>query len=214
MKEGGSSLVPIVFIVLFLVGMGFVVDQMFFPKLSIGGPGSNQYSAVGTMKHLREMSAIFRQEDSDRNGIQDFWVADVSGLYRVLQADGRQIAKIEVPVAWADGRPIDPVADYIGSYLEVKETPWPKAGYYFRAMESDGNGIPYKQNTMGDKKTVALNAGKFAFCGYPATYEETGKYIFIVCEDGKIWAKDTGNNTPVLQWPAANPATVGWGNID
>ncbi|OHB74274.1 MAG: hypothetical protein A2Z34_03595, partial [Planctomycetes bacterium RBG_16_59_8] len=133
----------------------------------------NWKSAIGTLKHLREMNPIFRNEDSDRNGVNDFWTADVSGLYRVLDAAGNQIAKIEIPVARADGAPLSSLEGYIGSMIAT--SPQPKAGYYFRSMLLDEKGAPYNQNITRDGKTIALNTKKFAYCAYPAMYEETGK---------------------------------------
>lgn len=201
-------------IVLGLAVSVLVVDAIFhlgllFPTSPIK-KGSNEHSAIGGMMILREMSEIFKNEDSDRNGLPDYWVADVSGLYRVLNVAGNEIRKIDTPVALADARPIAPIAHYVGTPLAV--TPTPKAGYFFRAMERDENGTPYAKEKMGDGKTVALNRDKFAFCAYPATYLQTGRYTFIVNEKGTVWRKDL-SGLPLLQWPDEDPARDEWKKI-
>lgn len=181
------------------------------PSMS-GHARSNEKSAIGSIKMIREMSVIFRMEDCDRNAENDFWTGDVSGLYRILNAAGNSIAKIEIPLAMADAAPIAAAPGYVGALLTAK-SPVPKAGYFFRAMTTDETGNAYNKNMMGDGKTVALNTSKFAFCAYPALYGKTGKMTYIVSQEGTVWKKDTGGK-PVITWPAANPKTQGWGTID
>lgn len=189
-----------------------IVAAIAVPSLMKSQLAANEKSAIGSLKSIREMSVMFRVSDDDRNTINDYWTADVSGLYRVLNAAGTEICRIEIPLAMADGAPIAEIANYVGAPLA--KTPTPKAGYFFRAMTTDEDGKPYNQNSIYGTDTKALNNSKFAFCAYPAEYDNTGKNIYIVSQDGTIWRKDCGNNTPILTWPGDNPYKVGWLSID
>src|SRR5438093_367005 len=44
---------------------------------------SNERNASATLKSFASAEADFRANDRDNNRVNDFWVADVSGLYRV-----------------------------------------------------------------------------------------------------------------------------------
>ncbi len=68
-------------------------------------------------------------------------------------------------------------------------------GYYFRVLKSSG------VNTHGDAGSYLVN-GKmtrgFAFLAYPAEYRVSGVMSFLVDQDGIVYQKDLGRNTPAI----------------
>lgn len=63
----------------------------------------------------------------------------------------------------------------------------PRNGYYFRALDSD------------------RSPTKFAFCPYPADYDRSGKWTFVINEKRQFFRVDTGGK-PVTRW-APDPST-------
>jgi len=174
----------------------------------------NERNASATLKMLATAEADFRANDRDWNHVNDFWVADVSGLWRIF-ANGDAIKLIEMSVALADARPVIPV-DATGSLLSDGKTklqfvgkPAAKAGYQFAAIEKyqDENGAFVKYDQGKGRHTF-----KFGFCAYPSEYPAKGTSTFVVTEDNTIFRKDTGGKR-VEQWPA-DPAKDGWLRVD
>ena len=100
---------------------------------------AQRLAAMGTavraqLKELVMQQAMFRQNDPDGNGLQDFWVADVSGLARLRKGgDGEAIALIGPSVALADGRPCVPLdveGEFAGRKLTALGRPAAKRGYW------------------------------------------------------------------------------------
>src|SRR5436190_232031 len=56
---------------------------------------ANERSASSSLKTLATAEADFKANDRDGNGLKDFWVGDVSGLYRYTMTNGREIKLIE-----------------------------------------------------------------------------------------------------------------------
>src|SRR5262249_39129655 len=114
----------------------------FGAEMEKGALASNERNASVTLKTLATAEADFRANDRDENHVNDYWVADISGLYRV--DPGAAIKLIELATATADARPCVPLdkADTFpgapkqhASRLIKVEKPSPKAGYWFAAIE-------------------------------------------------------------------------------
>src|SRR5213592_4255451 len=73
------------------------------------GPASHvsneRCGAGGPLKTLTSAQADFRAGDRDANGVEDFWVKDVAGLYTTPGVDKQQIRLIELKLALADEHP-------------------------------------------------------------------------------------------------------------
>src|SRR6185369_10849461 len=100
---------------------------------------ANERNGAVTLKTLASAEADFRANDRDGNKANDFWVADVSGLWRVIVKDG-PLRLIEMGVALADARPAVPV-DATGALpsdpqtkLQLVGKAATKAGYSFAAI--------------------------------------------------------------------------------
>jgi hypothetical protein len=173
--------------------------------------GANERNASSSLKTLAAASADFRANDRDNNRINDFWVGDVSGLYRINPGDGG-IKLIEISIALADARPrapLDKSEVFAGSKLIALPSPGAtKAGYRYAAVpkyQEDGKDAPYHS---GDGRCPS----KFGFCSYPAEYGTAGKFTFLITEENTVWRKDTGGK-PVEVTPE-DPRAQGWSRLD
>ncbi|MHC4607170.1 MAG: DUF2950 family protein [Planctomycetota bacterium] len=160
-------------------------------------PGMNEFMAKEMFKALPSAQVDFRANERDGNGVYDFWVGDISGLYRCLGKDGKPIKLISEIVAQADARPLKEK----GLAKHLVEEPVPCSGYFFVALKNDQEGNPYDDGSR-------RNGGKFGIAIYPAKYGETGKRTFILNEENIIWSKDTGGKVPEA-FPA-DPLKEGW----
>lgn len=174
---------------------------------------ASERNGAFTLKTFATANADFRSNDRDNNQVNDFWVGDVSGLWRIDVEGG--IKLIEINAASADARPLLPL-DKEGALPNLPKTRYkaagkaaPKAGYWFAAIEKyqdeAGAFVKYDDGT-------GRHTHKFGFCAYPADYGVKGKMTFVVTEDNMIYRKDTGGK-PVVQWPS-DPAKDGWQRYD
>jgi len=181
-----------------------------------GRISANESSAIGTLKLLSSAEAIWRQQDCDGNGINDYWTYDISCLHRAYRKDNEtKLAFISIDVARADMAPAS-IAGGITPFGNPQIESWanvitcPKSGYRFQAMVTDEKGLPYNQNPIGPNKITATNSHKYAFVAYPDVYATSGINTFIINEEGTISANDTGSdaNKIILRWPGKDPTTI------
>ncbi|MBI3855785.1 MAG: hypothetical protein HY293_08860 [Planctomycetes bacterium] len=166
------------------------VSAVAVPGLLSSQRASNERNASTLLKTLSSAEADFRANDRDRNGVNDFWTGDVSGLYS-LKVEGREIQLIERSIAEADTCPLRGLC-------------WPRrprAGYSYQALEADDSagGETYFQNTGGSRPMGDVHhLSKFGFGAYPAS-DRDGKYSFIVNENNTIYRyTDVGH---ITRWP-------------
>jgi hypothetical protein len=175
---------------------------------------AREMSAAASLKTLAIAEADFRANDRDGNRVNDFWVADVSGLYRIDPGNG-PIGLVEQSVAMADARPclaleksgrLPGVPKEHASQLGAVGKAAPKNGYWFAAVEKyqDEKGAEVRYDEGNGR-----NRSAFGLCAYPAEYGKTGKFTFLLGEENVLWRKDTGGK-PVLVFPK-DPAKAGWG---
>ena len=179
------------------------------PRNTYHGMAGRETKAVQTLRQLVKAEKIWKQNDYDRNGINDYWTYDVSCFYRLHYKDDTSLLPVEIARADARKAPFD-----FPTEIELmEEYSWSSGGYYgylFQSMMTDENGIPYNQNPVGTNKTLATNTHKFAFMAYPDAYAISGINTFIINEKGTIYANDTGSdaNKIILTWPGKDPTTV------
>ncbi|HEX7896251.1 MAG TPA: DUF2950 family protein [Planctomycetota bacterium] len=173
---------------------------------------SNERNAAATLKTFASASADFRANDRDGNRINDFWVGDVSGLYRIDPGDGA-IKLIEISAAAADAKPCVPL-DKAGALGSTKLVAVPggaatKAGYRYAAVPKyqpdEGPGKPYDE---GGGRCPA----KFAFCAWPAEHGPGGTATFLITEENIIWKRNTGGQAVTVV--PRDPASQGWTRLD
>ena len=67
-------------------------------------------------------------------------------------------------------------------------------GYYYRIISRQGEGAP------GGRYDYVINGNMiagFAMVAWPAEYGSTGVMTFIVSQNGRVFEKDLGENTPL-----------------
>lgn len=180
---------------------GAIVAAIAVPRLMMARSAAQEVSALSELRVLTTAEFIWRANDSDGNGMNDFWTGDVAGLYAFKDSQGQPVGLIEEALALADASP-QQEHDLAGG------SPVPKNGYYFSVLTLDDQGNLYQADTDGDGRAVE-NTERFAFCAWPAQYPATGRLTYMVDESGIVYAKDNGG-AAVTQWPGLDPTQSGW----
>jgi hypothetical protein len=180
-----------------------------------GGIDANERNGSGTLKQMSSIQVTFKTTDFDGNAVNDYWTADVSGLYRMLIDPGGQIRMTERAMAEADGAPLpEGVAKFgkdskgVDLGPELCKLPVPKSGYLFRAIKkyrTESGAVEYGQDNGRD-------VDRFGCCAYPAEYVGSGIRTYIVSEAGTMFWKDTGGE-PAEVFPR-DPEKEGWARQD
>ncbi len=161
----------------------------------------SQERARDRLEQLHRTEMEFRRTDPDRNGANDFWTADVSGLYR-LKPRGRPIACVPGDIAAEDGSPLKE-----DSALGAMPRAADYRVYLLLAVSLDSEGKPLGTDTDGSGRAWR-NRARFAFCAYPAVYGRGRRNTYLMDQTGTIWMKDTGGKA-VERFPS-NPEGDQW----
>lgn len=161
------------------------------------------------LQQLNSTEGVWRQTDTDRNGVQDYWTRDVAGYYYIQDAAGQELRYITEVMARADRLGL-------GTYR--KDNPTPLSGYWLRAMKTDEDGNPYIEEGGSVPTAVPVadhastNTSKYGYCAYPVEYGVAGTKTYIVNEEGVLYEKDLGPDATegCDTWPADDPTTKGW----
>ncbi len=158
------------------------------PEPWVKRSGSNERGIPTSLKTIASAQSDFRANDRDDNRTNDFWRADIAGLY-TTEVEGHAIRLIELSVALADDRPKGNVEKYGAR--------GPKAGYWYRALLHEDETVPDPQ--------------RFAACSFPAQ-RSAGRWMYVVCEDNGIWRKEFRGKPP--EFYPKDPAADGWTKLD
>ncbi len=185
----------IVLLVILLAIMALAV-----PGYLSSARASHERGASTTLKTFSTAEAEFRANDKDWNRVNDFWTADVKGLYTMTSA-----AKPGAP-----GDAVDPAiklieltaaaADADGSFfpaagenmpLRVFSSPSVRNGYWYAALTFDlsvsGKESTFRKDTGGTPSMGSChNTSKFGFVAFPESSWD-GKFVFLVNENNTIF---------------------------
>jgi hypothetical protein len=162
------------------------------PAPSTADPGAgaisaNEHAAIASLKALVSAENDFKKNDRDGNGLHDFWVGDLSGLYRFMHTN-KEIKLIDKSLADADAAPLK-----MASLAPLKiDKPVPRSGYLFTVLAKYGDNDKTEPYHSGGFR----NEHKFGFAAYPAEYGKSGRATFVVGESGTVWKKDLGGKPP------------------
>jgi prepilin-type N-terminal cleavage/methylation domain-containing protein len=204
-SDRGFTLVELIVVVVILA----TISALVIPSLLRSKISANYTCAGAALKVLVSQQSIWRTQDSDRNGRQDYWTRDVRGFYGVLGSNGKQVAFIDVALALADRAPAF-------GYAAPVNTTSPTKGYYLQAMTTDQGGNPYIDPSAPPAQAApaagaCTNSARFGFVAFPSVYQTEGLFFFMVCEDGVIWQTDPGNVPPLTDRSTAAPPGTGTG---
>jgi type II secretory pathway pseudopilin PulG len=237
--NAGLSLVELLVICAIIL----IVAAIAFPGFLSSQRASNERGASTQLKTLVSAEADFRANDRDKNKVNDFWTADVKGLYTMTPA--AELEKGDLPkhlplqlidrsVAAADGD--DTFYPAGGENLPLSQfaVPGTTVGYWYMALLKDltlkdaPEGL-YKTDTGGSPPMGKVhNTSKFGFAAFPDR-SSAGKYVFRVNENNTIFRFEiegeqrTGTTHPpgfrnvpakFLEWPNDDDLKKIWSPID
>jgi Leucine-rich repeat (LRR) protein len=167
-----------------------------------------QDSAKHQLVLVQRAEEEFRKNDADGNGVKDYWVADVSGLYRLQGSSSDPIGLIDAGIASIDAAPLPKAT----KGCVDQERPSPNSAYetfpYKLQMISRGSSGKEIATVTDGSGPKWFNENQFALCGYPREYPRLGRNTYLIDESGQLWMKDT-QGKPVERRPADYDAD-GW----
>ncbi|HZE99657.1 MAG TPA: prepilin-type N-terminal cleavage/methylation domain-containing protein [Planctomycetota bacterium] len=195
-----------------------IIAAIAIPGLLSSQRASNERNSSTSLKTLTSAEADFRANDRDWNHINDFWTADVKGLYTMTSA----------AVSGASNSTIDPAiklielsiasADSDGTKFSCNDNCEltlfaiyaSKAGYWYQALAIDqalagSTEATYKTDTGGTPSMGSChNTSKFGFMSYPDS-QSSGKYVYVVNENNTIFRSATSGT---VKTSTTNPPGV------
>jgi type IV pilus assembly protein PilA len=241
MRKGnkGFTLIELMIVIAIIA----IIAAIAIPGLLSSQRASNERNASTSLKTLSSAEADFRANDRDWNHVNDFWTANVSGLYTMTSAavslatansttdPSVKLIELSVASADADGTFISAGGENLAlTNFAVSSA---KAGYWYQALSTDATlsgtaEATYKVDTGGSPTMGSVhNTSKFGFLAFPDS-QSAGKYTFIVNENNTIFrsatsgaVKTSTTNPPGLitisayaDWPADNTLKSFWSKLD
>jgi len=171
---------PVIFIVLAVLGVGClgialiaIVAAIAIPSLLRSKLEANHTAAAATLRVIASAQSNFRRMDSDGDG-QPNYATHLRDLYYAKDTSGQPIQLIDRGLADADAS--------AGGGI-------PRNGYLFADLATDASGNPYdRQND-------------FAVCAWPAAYNRTGLYTYVIDATGSVYCSDLAAGAPLTQYP-------------
>jgi len=216
MNRRGFTLIELMIVIAIIA----VIAAIAIPGLLSSQRASNERNASTSLKTLTSAEADFRANDRDGNKVNDFWTANVSGLYTMTSAavsgssnstTDPSIKLIELSIASADADSTLFSAGGENAALTTFSLPSSKAGYWYQALTSD-NGVSgaeatYQQDTGGALTMGSVhNYWKFGFTAWPES-RSAGKFVYIIDENNTIFRSALSSNiSPSINNPPG-PAT-------
>jgi type IV pilus assembly protein PilA len=181
MQRKGFTLIELMIVIAIIA----IIAAIAIPGILAAIRAANERNASGSLKQMSSVEVMVKSSDSDSNGINDYWTADVAGLYHVRPTGSSvSIRTIELSVALADGNVNAPAIASAGTALPATHISSPKAGYWFQA-QLDFNPSGVVETAYGNQ-----HVDRFSFIAYPNSYGSSGKLVFIVSEGGTMWKRD------------------------
>ena len=149
-----------------------VIAAIAIPNLMRNKMEANHTAAAASCRQILSAQSTFHKGDYDGNLIYDY-CADYSDLYYTQKA-GQPIKLIDKALADAD--------DDGGAGI-------PKSGYLFGDLTTDAAGNAYD------------NRYECAICAWPALYNRSGLYTYVIDITGSVYMSDLGAGAPLTQYP-------------
>lgn len=165
------------------------------------------HSPLFGLKVIVEAERNFMKHDRDANGLREYWVGDVAGLYSLIGAHDDAVRLISPEIACLDANPVGVDGGKRRFRKLSAEPSSSQRRWKYAVIPVRWNGESYGRDLDDDGRYCEGESG-FAFCAYPATYGADSRHTWIVNETGRIWKRDLGGH-PVRQFPA-NPENEGW----
>lgn len=173
-----------------------------------------ELGAAQALAEIRDAQADFFENDRDANGVRDYWVADVHGLYGLCPpfAPGEAVERtglaalklVPEDLAKADRTP----AALEGAGLRAPAEPASRGRYQFGALPEfeDASGT-WRRYGAGAR----VSPDRYGFYAVPSK-SDLSLATLLVSEKGVRWKKDTAGKVP-RGFPA-DPEREGWARVD
>lgn len=217
-RENGFTLIELMIVIAIIA----IIAAIAIPGLLQSQRASNERNASASLKTIATAEADFRSNDRDGNHVNDFWTADVEGLYTVYPNGGTPtsiIKLIELSVAGADASTIAPAGgnanDGAVNGTAALANPQPKAGYWYLALQHDASStvvVNYNTSTVNGG-AARYNSSAFGFTAWPDSYS-SGRTVFVINEGNTMFKRATiadvnnpAHPRPPNQFPLAASCT-------
>jgi len=237
-NQKGFTLIELMIVIAIIA----IIAAIAIPGLLSSQRASNERNASTSLKTLSSAEADFRANDRDWNHVNDFWTANIAGLYTMTSSavsgnaggtNDQSIKLIELSIASADSEGTTAVsAGSENMDLTTFAVPSAKAGYWYIALLTDSTlgsvtEATYKLDTGGSPTMGSVhNTSKFGFLAYPDS-QSAGKYVFIVNENNTIFRSATSTSVkpstgtppgaqvaPYTGWPDDTNLKSFWAKLD
>jgi len=219
-----------------------IIAAIAIPGLISSQRSSYERNSSTSLRTLCVAEADFKANDRDSNKVNDYWTADVKGLYTItsLQTVGNAGGTVDPPLRLIDltiaAADTDGVTDPAGGEncdLTSFGVQASKGGYWYAALVLDGNAqgleTTYRQDTGGILPMGSVhNISRYGFISFPDS-PSYGKYVFIVNENAAVFRNaisgpvrlgtsvppgSTGYHTAYRSWPDDATLKAYWSKMD
>jgi hypothetical protein len=157
--------------------------------------GKNELATVPVLRAYVEAQREYASTDHDGDDVLEY-------AQRLISSPGKHDGLYWPPDFDGDESPLGPLVAYaqVEGYspelrAEDEVDRGPYHGYYFKILTRQGKHAP------GGKYNYVTNGnmiGGFALVAWPAEYGDSGIMTFIVNQQGRVYQKDLGAQTPKL----------------
>jgi type IV pilus assembly protein PilA len=195
-RRQGFTVLEILIVVVVIA----IIAALAIPGLISSQRSSHERNSSTSLKTICVAEADFKANDRDSNKINDYWTADVKGLYTLTSnttpgnAGGTTdppLRLIDLSIATADADSVTAPAGGENMNISTFGVVASKGGYWYVALTQDGNisgtdGL-YKQDTGGALAMGSVhNINRYGFITFPDS-TSYGKYVFIVNEGAAVY---------------------------
>ena len=151
--------------------------------------GANELNAIATLDAYSVGQRLYGLDDHDGDGVLEYAqrLESTAGTHDGLYWE----SDVEDPDAVHS--PLGPLVALAELALGEREPGDPFLGYNFRILTSQGAGA---KAGAYDYLVNGHMVGGYAAVAWPADYGETGVKTFLVNQDGMVYEKDLGDDTP------------------
>lgn len=152
--------------------------------------GRNELTAIAIARAYLDAQIEYAREDRDGDDVLEY-------AQRLASTPGQKDGLYWEAESEDHLSPFGPLVRGAERYLETKELGDPLKGYYFHVLKRQG------ENPPGGRYDYVINGNMiagFALVAYPDDYGNSGVMTFVVSHHGKVYQKDLGEFTGMLEY--------------
>lgn len=169
-----------------------IIAVLMIPVYAKARMANNEKETETALRWMGSIQVTYKTSDFRQKMINDYWTADVAGLYYLIPSGSTTpIRMIEPSVALADGN--TDMTDVQTTY--APPTPphesKPRFGYWFQ-MQSK-----YENEFLKPVSYGRTHVDRFSIVACPDEYGVTGKTVFVYGEAGTLYRWDLGSDAAI-----------------